>query len=176
MLTHVLTTRQECEDFVRGCTVMGTGGGGSPARGLDKLVEALEDPYTAYLDPEAYELSLAGFEGRYEGIGAEVGVREGQITIIAPFADSPAAAAGIKAGDIILEIDGRPTSGMSPAEAAAFARNSSGQDVLYAVVTGPLAFDTLGMPTAYGPVLITIDPSTGEADPVGRDLSGQPSD
>jgi len=93
------------------------------------MVEALEDPYTAYLDPEAYELSLAGIEGRYEGIGAAVGVREGQITIIAPFADSPAAAAGIKAGDIILEIDDRPTSGMSLAEAAAFVRGPRGTKV-----------------------------------------------
>ena len=93
------------------------------------MVEALEDPYTAYLDPEAYELSLADIEGRYEGIGAAVGVREGQITIIAPFADSPAAAAGIKAGDIILEIDDRPTSGMSLAEAAAFVRGPRGTTV-----------------------------------------------
>jgi len=93
------------------------------------MVEALEDPYTAYLDPETYELSLADIEGRYEGIGAEVGVREGQITIIAPFADSPAAAAGIKAGDIILEIDDRPTSGMSLAEAAAFIRGPRGTTV-----------------------------------------------
>ena len=43
MLTHELTTRQECEDFVRGCTIMGTGGGGSPARGIDKLVKGLEE-------------------------------------------------------------------------------------------------------------------------------------
>ncbi len=93
------------------------------------MVEALEDPYTAYLDPEAYELSLADIEGRYEGIGAAVGVREGQITIIAPFADSPAAAAGIKAGDIILEIDYRPTSGMSLAEVAAFVRGPKGTSV-----------------------------------------------
>ncbi len=93
------------------------------------MVEALEDPYTAYLDPEAYELSLADIEGRYEGIGAAVGVREGQITIIAPFADSPAAAAGIKAGDIILEIDDRPTSGMSLVEAAAFVRGPRGTTV-----------------------------------------------
>lgn len=43
MLTHELRTRQECEDFVRGCTIMGTGGGGSSARGLDKLTRALDE-------------------------------------------------------------------------------------------------------------------------------------
>jgi hypothetical protein len=43
MLTRELRTRQECEDFVRGCTIMGTGGGGNPARGFDKLTRALDE-------------------------------------------------------------------------------------------------------------------------------------
>jgi carboxyl-terminal processing protease len=81
------------------------------------MVEALDDPYTAYLDAEAYELSLRGIEGKIEGIGAHVAVKDEQIIIIAPIADSPADKAGIKPGDIILEIDGRSTSGMSLVEA-----------------------------------------------------------
>jgi len=81
------------------------------------MVEALDDPYTAYLDAEAYWLSLRGLEGKIEGIGAYVAVKDGQIVIIAPIADSPAGKAGIRAGDIILEIDGRSTSGMSLVEA-----------------------------------------------------------
>ncbi len=43
MLTHELKTRQQCEDFVRGCTIMGTGGGGSPARGVEKLAKGLDE-------------------------------------------------------------------------------------------------------------------------------------
>jgi len=81
------------------------------------MVEALDDPYTAYLDAEAYELSLRDIEGKIEGIGAHVAVKDEQIIIIAPIADSPADKAGIKPGDIILEIDGRSTSGMSLVEA-----------------------------------------------------------
>jgi len=81
------------------------------------MVEALDDPYTAYLDAEIYQLSLQGLEGRFEGIGAYVAVKDEQIIIIAPIADSPADKAGIKAGDIILEIDGQSTSGMSLVEA-----------------------------------------------------------
>jgi len=68
------------------------------------MIEALDDPYSAYLDAEAYLLSLSNLEGKFEGIGAYVGVNEDeQIMIIAPIPDSPAAKAGIKAGDIILE-------------------------------------------------------------------------
>jgi len=90
------------------------------------MVEALDDPYTAYLDAEAYQLSLQDFEGKFEGIGAHVAVEDGQIIIIAPIADSPAERAGIRAGDIILEVDGRSTSGMSLAEAVLNIRGPKG--------------------------------------------------
>ncbi|MBI4180320.1 MAG: S41 family peptidase [Chloroflexi bacterium] len=77
------------------------------------MVQALNDPYTSYLDPQHYQMSLSDIQGKFEGIGAYVGIREKQIVIIAPVADSPAAKAGIKAGDIILAIDDNVTSGMS---------------------------------------------------------------
>ena len=87
------------------------------------MVEALDDPYTAYLDAEAYQMSLSDLEGKFEGIGAYVGVNEDkQIMIIAPIADSPAAKAGIKAGDIILEINGEPTLEISLTEAVLYIR------------------------------------------------------
>jgi carboxyl-terminal processing protease len=60
------------------------------------MMDYLGDPYSAFLDPEAYHQSLASFEGRYEGIGAEVGLHNGEITIIAPIAGSPAERAGIR--------------------------------------------------------------------------------
>jgi len=89
---------------------------------IEGMVEALDDPYTAYLDAETYQLGLSNLEGKFEGIGAYVGVRDEQIMIIAPIADSPAARAGIEAGDIILEINGRPASEMSLAEAVVYIR------------------------------------------------------
>ena len=86
------------------------------------MVEALDDPYTAYLDAKTYQLGLSNLEGKFEGIGAYVGVEDGQIMIIAPIVDSPAAKAGIKAGDIILEINDRLASEMSLAEAVVYIR------------------------------------------------------
>jgi carboxyl-terminal processing protease len=93
------------------------------------MVEALDDPYTSYLDTTAYQLSLRNLEGKFEGIGAYVAVKNGQIVIIAPIADSPAEKAGIRAGDVILEIDGRSTSGMSLAEAVLIIQGPKGTPV-----------------------------------------------
>jgi len=81
------------------------------------MVEALDDPYTAYLDTAAYELSQGSMEGKFEGIGAHVTADEdGQVVVIAPVAGSPADKAGIRAGDVILEVDGESTAGLSLVE------------------------------------------------------------
>ena len=93
------------------------------------MVEALDDPYSAYLDPEMYQLSLSDLEGEFEGIGAHVAVRDEQIVILAPIPGSPAEKAGIRAGDKILEIDGKPTLEMSLAEAVLLVRGPKGTPV-----------------------------------------------
>ncbi len=90
------------------------------------MVEALDDPYTSYLDAEAYQLRLGDLAGGFEGIGAEVAIRGGQLTVVAPFDGSPAAKAGIRAGDIVLEVDGKPTSEMSLMEAVLNVRGPKG--------------------------------------------------
>ena len=94
------------------------------------MIEALDDPYCAYLDVEDYQLSLGDLEGKFEGIGAYVGVDEDeQIMIIAPIAGSPAAEAGIEAGDIIMEVNDRSASEMSLAEVVLNIRGLKGTPV-----------------------------------------------
>jgi carboxyl-terminal processing protease len=81
------------------------------------MINTLNDPYTSYLDEEQYEIGKAALEGTYNGIGAYVTIRDNHLAIIAPIVDSPADKAGIKAGDIILQIDGEPVADLSLAEA-----------------------------------------------------------
>lgn len=104
--------------------------GAALSRGaIEGMVAALDDPYTSYLDPESCRLGMADLEGKFEGIGAQVTMREGRLVVIAPIAGAPAAQAGIRAGDVLLEIDGRPTSEMSLAEAVLTIRGQKGVPV-----------------------------------------------
>jgi len=100
---------------------------------IEGMLGALDDPYTAYLNAEDYQLGLTALEGEFEGIGAHVTIRDEQLTIIAPIADSPADKAGIRAGDVILEIDGMPTAEMSLAEAVLKIRGPEGTPVMLRV-------------------------------------------
>ncbi len=94
------------------------------------MIEALDDPHSAYLDIEAYHLSMEGLEGKFEGIGAYIGVDEdGKLMIIAPIDESPADKAGVRAGDAVLEIDGASAAEMSLAEAVLAIRGPKGTSV-----------------------------------------------
>ena len=93
------------------------------------MMRALDDPYAAFLNPDQFALETQDIQGFFEGIGAEVGVRDGQITILAPMPDTPADKAGIRPGDIILEIEGESTRGISLLETVAKIRGQKGTSV-----------------------------------------------
>ncbi len=80
---------------------------------IEGFIEALDDPYTTYLTPDEYQLSRSSISGEFEGIGAVVSIRDENLMIVYPFADSPAERAGVRAGDIIQEINGEPAAGMN---------------------------------------------------------------
>jgi carboxyl-terminal processing protease len=96
---------------------------------IEGMIEALNDPYTSYLESEYYELGVSSLEGEFEGIGAYVTVHDGKLMVIAPIADSPADKAGVKAGDVIMEIDGESVNDMSLAEAIIKIRGPKGTTV-----------------------------------------------
>jgi carboxyl-terminal processing protease len=87
------------------------------------------DPYSSYADPESHELEMSTLEGKFEGIGAVISIKDKQLTVVAPIAGSPAEKAGIKAGDKILEIDGQLSSKFSLIEATLKIRGPKGTSV-----------------------------------------------
>ncbi len=94
------------------------------------VISALNDPYSAFLDPEMYKLFTSDLEGTFQGIGAQVNMnKDNQPAIVAPLENSPAQKAGIKTGDIILEINGKSTKGMSLTEAVLSIRGRAGTSV-----------------------------------------------
>ncbi len=93
------------------------------------LVNALGDPYTSFLDPEENSQFNDSLEGVYEGIGAELGIRDNQLIIVAPLEGSPAQQVGIRPSDKILEIDGVSTAGLLITDAVAKIRGASGTKV-----------------------------------------------
>lgn len=80
---------------------------------LAGITASLGDPYSVYLNPELTQSFNDDINGTFEGIGAEIGVRDNRIVIIAPLPDTPAEQAGLKAGDVVLAIDGLDTTSMS---------------------------------------------------------------
>jgi len=96
---------------------------------IEGMLESLDDPYSSYLEAEHYELGVSNLKGEFDGIGAYVTVEDKKLLIIAPIADSPADKAGIKAGDIILEINGEPVEDMSLSEAVLKIRGPKGTSV-----------------------------------------------
>src|SRR5690606_37192222 len=71
------------------------------------------DPHSAYLDADAFKEMEAITQCGFGGLGIEIGSEDGMPKVIAPIEDTPAARAGILAGDLITHIDGKPTKGMS---------------------------------------------------------------
>ncbi|MDD5110751.1 MAG: S41 family peptidase [Patescibacteria group bacterium] len=84
---------------------------------LRGMVDAVGDPYSVFLEPTTSAEFQQDLSGSFEGIGAEIGLRNSAITIIAPLPGNPAERAGLRAGDVIMTINGESTAGM-PLDAA----------------------------------------------------------
>lgn len=91
------------------------------------------DPYSAYLSPERYKELEIGTSGEFGGVGMEVAVENGILKVISPIEGSPADIAGIKPGDFITKIDGKPTQGMVVYDAVKLLRGPKGTNVTVTV-------------------------------------------
>lgn len=92
-------------------------------------IQSAGDPYTDFFEPKALESFKSDLKGSFDGIGAEIGKRNGLITVIAPIADSPAEKAGIKAQDVIVSVNGKNTAEWSVEETVNQIRGQKGTEV-----------------------------------------------
>ena len=99
---------------------------------IDNMLSDL-DPYTVYLvDDQKSGLDMLT-NGKYGGIGIQIGKRDNVITVIAPTENSPAKRAGILAGDVLIKIDGKDTESMSMDDAAKLIRGKKGTEVILTI-------------------------------------------
>lgn len=96
---------------------------------IDGMLAATGDPYTTFFDPQENKAFQEDISGTFEGIGAEMGIKNDILTIIAPLEGMPAEKAGLMAGDKILKIDGQNTVNMSLEEAVSKIRGPKGTEV-----------------------------------------------
>lgn len=96
-------------------------------------VSAAGDPYTSFFDPQQYKDFKTELGGTFDGIGAEVGLKDGSIVIIAPLDESPAVKAGVQAGDILLKINNEPVEGLTLEQAVTRIRGPKGTSVVLTI-------------------------------------------
>src|ERR1700760_4529619 len=92
------------------------------------------DPHSNFFDPKQYALLREEQRGKYYGVGMQVGPRNNKVIVIAPFAGAPAYRAGIRPGDIIIAVDGKPTDNMSTSDVADLLKGPKGTTVRIAVL------------------------------------------
>ena len=101
---------------------------------IQGMVDSLNDPYTSYMTPEAYEMFSTRLSGDFAGIGAYVTTRDGKLIITSPLPGSPAEAAGLMPLDVIQAIDGEPVDNMSYLEAILKVRGEEGTPVILTIL------------------------------------------
>ena len=94
------------------------------------MLQLLEDPGTYYVRPGDFDVTNQDLQGKFEGIGATVSMRvDGKLIIVSPIEGSPAEAAGLRPGDVVLEVDGEVIEGLTILEAVAKIRGPRGSKV-----------------------------------------------
>lgn len=103
---------------------------------ISGMVSSVGDPYTSFLPPELNKAVLDSINGTYQGIGAELDIRDSQLIVVAPLDGSPALASGVKAGDRILKIEDESTFGITLSEAVTKIRGDAGSIIALTLQRG----------------------------------------
>ncbi len=97
------------------------------------MVASLGDPFSVFLEPQTTKNFTEELTGKIEGIGAEIGIRDGRLTIVSPLSESPAERAGLKPGDKVWAIDGYSTDSITLDDAVSRIRGPKGSTVVLTI-------------------------------------------
>lgn len=122
---------------------------------ISGLMGSLKDPYSEFFNPEETKSFESQISGNFDGVGMEVGIKDGVLTVIAPLKDTPAYKAGIKSGDKIIKIDDTTTTDLSIDDAINLMRGTRGTTVKLTILHNgdqqpkiiPITRDTINIPT-----------------------------
>lgn len=114
------------------------------------VMQALKDPHSIFLPPDDSKKLAEDLNGSFGGIGAEIGMKNGVVTVIAPLKDSPAEKAGLRSGDKILEVNASSTASMTVNDAVKLIRGPKGANITL----------TIGREDKEKPLKITITRDT----------------
>ena len=114
------TIKQEYVDEVDQADIMDSA--------INGLLQSL-DPYSAYMSPKSFEGMRTDTKGEFGGLGIEIGMESGVVKVISPIDDTPAANAGIKAGDYIVRINGKQVQGKTLTDAVELMRGPVGSEI-----------------------------------------------
>lgn len=103
---------------------------------IQGLTDSLGDPYTVFMPPEDAKEFKTDISGNFEGIGMEIGIKDGRLSVVSPLKGSPAEAAGLKTGDKIIMIDGESTVNLSVDKAVKIIRGPKDTVVKISVLRG----------------------------------------
>ncbi|MFH1789721.1 MAG: S41 family peptidase [bacterium] len=100
---------------------------------MQGMVRSLKDPYSLFFPPDDAEEFAKDLSGELEGIGSEIGIKQNQLTVVAPLPDSPAEKAGLRPGDKIIAIDSTSTFGIDIISAVRKIRGTAGTTVTLSI-------------------------------------------
>ncbi|MGN0027130.1 MAG: S41 family peptidase [Clostridium sp.] len=98
------------------------------------MTQSVNDPYTVFMNASEYKAFEDQIEGHFVGIGAQLGIKDNKITVVSPIEGSPAEKAGLKAGDVILKVDGNEITEPNLDKTIATIRGEKGEEVTLSVL------------------------------------------
>lgn len=101
---------------------------------IEGLIKKYDDPYTVFFPPVENKKFNGNIQGNFEGVGMEISIRDGALTVVAPLKDTPVERAGVKSGDKVISIDDITTVGLSTDEAVNMIRGERGTTVNIEVI------------------------------------------